>query len=582
MNRRGVRRTHKAAGFILPVVLCSLLVVGIIAGSAIQYVMNGTRVAGVYLGTTQSRLCAQTALDVEKAEIFRDFKTYYRANPSTWNVLAWFDTHSAQSIGSSGYVSALMQDRTMNGCTVSVALTDVTRSALSAAQQYVRVTLRATASCVSAAGVPVSRTIEETVEYALRRSSVFDYAYFVNNYGWFMGGGVTANGDIRANGNLYLDGQSWVNGFVFAAANEELGAAGAVIGTARCRTLSQYWGDNNLRARPTNPTSSGGASWEMGYGGVSELQAYQEPLDMPFLGGLDYYREIANTTGATIKQNGKVLVDGCFSGTGPSGVANGVDKGCLVLDGTSKPIEIDGPVVVDSDVIIKGTVKGQGAIYSGRNIFIVGNLTYDKAPSWAKPDTKPGQTVTQNESKDMLGLAAKGNIVLGNYASSDWLSNVENYITPPFVKAYACDPTDASIGYGSVFNGDYTAKDQGKKVEYVYDNKTKTWNPSSQSDRRYYESAAGDRVISQTAQGAAITRIDAVLYNNHAVMGRIGQCQFNGALICRDEGIIYNSSVGFNWDIRLGATSPDGINFFIYLPMSPATPRVVSWQEVQL
>ena len=28
------------------------------------------------------------------------------------------------------------------------------------------------------------------------------------------------------------------------------------------------------------------------------------------------------------------------------------------------------------------------------------------------------------------------------------------------------------------------------------------------------------------------------------------------------------------------ATSRDGMDFFIYLPMSPARPRVLAWQEV--
>ena len=32
------------------------------------------------------------------------------------------------------------------------------------------------------------------------RSRVFDYVYFINNHGWFMGGGVTANGDIALTG----------------------------------------------------------------------------------------------------------------------------------------------------------------------------------------------------------------------------------------------------------------------------------------------------------------------------------------------------------------------------------------------
>jgi Tfp pilus assembly protein PilX len=573
--------TARQEGFILPVVVSCLLVVGIIAGGTIQYVLNGTRVTGVYATATQCRLSAQTALDIEKAEIFRDFKAYAKAYPSTWNLLGWFDTYGVQSVGAGSYASALMEAQTVNGCTVTVSLTDVERSTSAESQQYARLTLRATASCASPAGIPVEKIIEETVEYALRRSSVFDYAYFINNYGWFMGGGVTANGDIRANGNMYLDGQSWVNGFAFAAANSDLGAAGYIDGTARYKSIADYWAENNLRARPTSPTSLNGLTWAMGYEGLSELYSYQEPVEMPFLGDLDFYREVANNTGSSIKQNGKTIVDSCFSGTGPSGLADGADKGCLVLDGTSKPIEIDGPVVVDGDVIIKGTVKGQGAIYAGRNIYIVGNVSYSTSPSWAKPDTKPNQSVTQNAKSDMLGLAAKGNIVLGNYTDSTWLSTVKNYITPPFVKAYECDPTDASIGYGSVFNGDYTAKDSGKKVEYVQNSKTKEWEPKTTTDRRYYESTAGNRVISQLAQSSAITRVDAVLYNNHATMGKTGACQFNGALICRDEGIIYSSSVKFNWDIRLGSRSPDGIDFFIFLPMSPATPRVVGWQEVQ-
>lgn len=566
-------------GFILPVVMVCLMVVGLIAGGALQYVLNGTRTAGVYATATQCRLSAQTALDIEKAEIFSDFKSYYRAYPSSWNLLSWFDTYSSSSVGGGGYSSSLMQSREIDGCVVTVTLLGVERSPSAESQQYARLTLQATAQGTSPSGTAIAKTIEETVEYALRRSTVFDYAYFVNNYGWFMGGGVTANGDIRANGNMYLDGQSWVNGFAYAAANPDIGAAGYIDGTARYKSIAAYWAENNLRARPTNPTSADGLSWAMGYEGEADFFSYQEPVEMPFLGDLDSYREVAYNSGSSIKQNGKVLVDACYSGAGPSGLATGADKGCLVLDGTSKPIEIDGPVVVDGDVIIKGTVKGQGAIYAGRNIYIVGDLSYSDSPSWSKPDTKPDQTVKQNASSDMLGLAAKGNIVLGNYTDSAWLSNVKSYITPPFVKSYACDPTDASIGYNSVFNGDYTANDSGTKVEYVYDSKTKTYVPSSTSNRKYYESTAGNYVIKQAAQSSAITRIDAVLYNNHATMGKIGACQFNGALICRDEGIIYNSSVKFNWDIRLGSNSPDGIDFFIFLPMSPAQPRVVTWQE---
>lgn len=578
------RCAQRKSGFVLPVVMCCILVVAIIAGGVLSYINYGARAAGAYATASQCRLAAQTALERTKIDIRQTFKGYYRAYPSAWDALAWFDTYSSSSVGKGGYVCSLMQGAPVSGCPVTVTIASVEKSAPSAVFQYARVTLLATAAGSSAAGVAVSRTIEETVEYALRRSSVFDHAYFVNNYGWFQGSGCTANGNIRANGNMYLDSLSFINGFAYASPNSELGAAGTISlsGGDSTRHMSQneYWLGGGARSRPSNPTDGTDATvWAMGYEASSGLYSYQESLEMPYLGDLSAYREVAYNAGGTITQNGKVLVEGCYSGAGPSGIANGADKGTLVLDGTSKPIVIDGPVVVDGDVIIKGTVSGQGAIYAGRNIHIVGNITYKNTPTWPKPDTNPSQTVKNNASKDMLGLVAKGNIVMGNYTDSSWLSSVKSYITPPFVKAYTCDPTDSSIGYPSTFSGDYTSADSGKKVNYVYDSATKTYKPSGTSDRKYYESAAGDQVIKSAAGSATITQIDAVLYNNHAVMGKIGQSLFNGALVCRDEGIIYSSTVKFNWDIRLGSRSPDGIDFFIYLPMSIADPRVVSWRE---
>ncbi len=567
-------------GFILPIVLCAMLAAGILVGSALTLTLNATRTAGVHTTATRCRLSAQTALEREKAETQNAFLAYFRSSPATWNLLNWFDTFNAQSIGLAGFNNPLIQNTVIDGCAVSVALVSVVRAPLTAIRQTAEVTLQAVASQASPSGVSVTRVIQETVEYAMDRSSVFDYAYFVNNYGWFQGGGVTANGDIRANGDLELDGKSWVNGNAYAAANEELGSTGVIINDANYRSLSEYWSLNELRWRPTSPTCQDGASWPMGYDGSSSLNPRQEPLDMPFLGDLNIYREIAVNQGGTIKQKGTVLVNGFFSGTGPSGLNNGVDKGCLVLDGTVDPIKIDGPVVVDGDVIIKGFVSGQGSIYAGRNIHIVGDIVYTNPPSWRKPDSKPDQTVKNNEKKDMLGLAAKGNIVIGDYTKSDWLNSVQHYITPTFVHPYACDPTDASIGYNGTFSGDYTARDGGSQIKYVYNSKTKKYEPSSTSPRTYYQSTIGDRLITQHTQSQSIKKIDAVLYNNHATMGRVGQCQFNGALVCRDEGIIYNTSVQFNWDIRLGSFSRDSVNIFLYLPMAPSRPRVLAWQEI--
>jgi type II secretory pathway pseudopilin PulG len=181
-------KSSPRSGFVLPVVLCSMLVVGILAGSALNLILNATRSAGAYTSATHCRLSAQSALDREKAETLRAFRAYFRTSPSTWNLLAWFDTTSETSVGLSGYENPLCQNDSINGCTVSVTLLAVTRTPVTAVNQFARLTLRAVASSTTPAGIPVTRVIEETVEYGLRRASVFDYAYFVNNYGWFMGG----------------------------------------------------------------------------------------------------------------------------------------------------------------------------------------------------------------------------------------------------------------------------------------------------------------------------------------------------------------------------------------------------------
>lgn len=117
-------------------------------------------------------------------------------------------------------------------------------------------------------------------------------------------------------------------------------------------------------------------------------------------------------------------------GVGPSGQeyfydSNGnqvraPDYGALVLIGTeSQPIEINGPVIIPSDVITRGYVKGQGTIYSGRNIHIVGDIKYKNPPSWNNKSTSG----SDNKNKDLLGLMAKGNIVLGNYTDSKLVSD---------------------------------------------------------------------------------------------------------------------------------------------------------------
>ena len=109
--------------------------------------------------------------------------------------------------------------------------------------------------------------------------------------------------------------------------------------------------------------------------------------------------------------------------------------------------------------------------------------------------------------------------------------------------------------------------------------------PKTSYDRRYYESVCKDSVISQNS--SAINQIDAVLYNNHTICGHVGTnskgTSFNGALVCRNEAIMYTTPGLFmNWDIRLYSGSSETVdNDKVGLAKSSDNPpEVIDWREI--
>ncbi len=126
------------------------------------------------------------------------------------------------------------------------------------------------------AGEP-ARSIICQVRYTLSRSGVFDYAYFVNNYGWMTGFGpsdLVVNGDMRANGNFDFSGGSpTINGSVYAAANNLLipGAAGIVN-----ITPSQW--SNSYYASVASPQAR--QAYDPAIHGVKGSQTYENWRDV--------------------------------------------------------------------------------------------------------------------------------------------------------------------------------------------------------------------------------------------------------------------------------------------------------------
>lgn len=592
--RRGV-----ALPMALLFVVCSLIAVC----AVLAYTSRANRMAAFYRERSACRLAAVSALEKAGAAIYWRFK----ADTGNRTLLTRNAFRIFERLTDSDFVEEV------NSLKVDLPGFSELKVRLACpptiADSRAAVTLCATSSRPVPGGGEVSVSLAVRISYGIGRSRVFDHAYFVNNYGWFEGSTITANGDVRANGDMSLSQGPKVNGNVYAAPNEELRVDGVIkndtsVMDARSAYASTTYGTAN-RARPlqANPGDGGYAAPARVTSAdlAARLHSKSEPLDMPWISDLNQYVEFSKELKASLAVGNDVKIPagaGYYTGLGPSGNAKMPDNGALILEGTqANPIRLNGPVVVSNDVVIKGYVTGQGTIYSQRNIHIVGDIKYINPPNWSGKTAQTG-----NVAKDLLGLAAKGNIVMGDCTSSGWLDTTLKrcLTTSPYVQKYVCarndDGTwgDGDIGYPkkgeSVFGGNYTVADGGAKVK-----ETKTevshmegrrkvidgykYTYSSDGTRRYYDSTVAPHEISSRA--TTITQIDAVLYNNHGIFGHLGACTINGSLVCRNEGMIFTDRLYINWDYRLYSGSPESVaNSLVGMPVSTAMPIVMSWQEV--
>ena len=664
----------------------------IVLGAVVHFVMFQARATRRYLAENQCRLAAQSVIEQAKVEIQEGFQAYtgksgasVKIDPYQSRAYDWFDEVSAdrRTIGKGDTAVTLSRPPEVNGCRAYVAIGPAVEHPANGAYAIVPVVATAERDCPGLG--TVTMTVQERVIFGTGQSEVFDYAYFVNNYGWMNGSGITINGDMRANGNVSLSATT-VNGFVIAAANEELGRMNGttVAGTVTLsknpsiKAVKDYRGSSNAtsRSRPdiedyntkgaydapaangyiTKPTYDAQGNPRAGTGtraaksGETIVKEKQDSLPMPWVSELDDYVDFAREKNGTLQCPAYSYTDSVgtkhtiaaknvsahYDGAGPSENPGLADRGALVLIGTSQnPIRINGPVVVDSDVIIKGYVTGQGTIYSGRNVHIIGDLKYKDAPSWGHTDGDDAAVEKANSAKDMLGLVAKGNIIVGDSSTSAWLDSVGKYIQSgtdySVVQAYECDDSDAEIGYPKRFSGDYTAREYVKgggvggsgsfakvrtgeevvgtrteRVKEKYVTGYSWWGVPSygerwvekevdvvatvlkdSADRRYYETVCDNAVMNGLKDSTGITQIDAVLYNNHGIFGTPGRKDYafnlNGSLVCRDEALIFNSGssgIRFNWDMRLRRSRDNKVSDRIALPVGPAEPYTVDWLEV--
>jgi len=232
-------------------------------------------------------------------------------------------------------------------------------------------------------------------------------------------------------------------------------------------------------------------------------------------------------------------------------------------------------------------------------------------------DPQYGFGYPKPETRDLIGLAAKGNIIIGDYTSKDFRTKVLPHLTPKTMgnpkgktQPYIIDPTDAPLGYHDAgfmtgldgqsrpkFSGNYDQQDQANGLPAIKRNLDGTEAVDGEGTvipRNFYESSLPDeafkKIIDTNRNGlidqgddaifntSAVAKVDAVLFTNHALAGKVyaDRLDLDGSLIARDDALIFGNKLVINHDQRLVNSQ---INQAVVLPFTITRPRLVGVRD---
>ncbi len=610
-----MRRFHLKKGSAL---LTSFVILSLIAVASVTYVNSATSVIRISnrqsIDVKATHLC-EAGVQAVLRSLWRPFKSTQTftafdssvSGASTGNPAA---ASSGAITGVGGYAAGVISVQTIDTYTRIITIRSVgwIDSNRDGALQ---------------SGEP-QKVVDVIATFQLARSQVFDYAYFVNNYGWMDGFGVNdlvVNGDMRANGNFnFTNGSPTVNGSVYACSNDKLATpAAGIINTAPVKwSLSTYStnssansankADNELRWRQAYDSTIFGAKGTTSYDKWRDLvfesdgvvlnnhisgavfadangsRGWQRTstsvtpnyatLDanptreviMPDLSDISYYQGLsasyvdtkANYSDGTANPNygrgAYMQVWNSSMNAYQTVTTNGQITGSVTAVGTdAHPIIVHGPITVTQDCVIKGTVKGQGTVYTGRNVHVVGSIKYQTKPVFK--GTNATAVDQANEKADMLGLAARASIILGDTTTFTNTTPLQ-YMTPPFTKGRYDE------------NGNWIAPYNAKEVD--------------STGRMRYQSVISDSTLHSIAEG--VNQVDAVMYTNFVGGGDVAASGsgviFNGSIICKDEAMVCLSlPMRMNYDSRIRERSITQQPLIdIMLPRSPVMLRS-AWQN---
>ncbi len=468
--------------------------------------------------------------------------------------------------------------------------------------------------------------------------AVFNFSYFVNNFGWMWGSPIYIHGNVGSNANLSFKYGPTVNGYLFAAVNPALNSAGTINnGMPKHDSLTSYLNKaaSNSMMPPANPSywvdsNSNGTvepdvdtvqDYALGYPGTQEVKTGSDPLPMPYLGDLTQYKQDAINLGGTVKQlkapgldpnnpdNYNILVSAVYGDDdGENGMistqtgdavtvtplnqkldeSNQEKNGNAAFIGTAaQPLVIDGPVVITNDLALKGVVKGQGTFYTGRNLHVAGNIEYSDKTAWNGNDPAFTATEEANKQKDLVGYAVKGSIILGQYTryntgsddSWNWTVNTffKGNFADPSVQAYQSDPTDESIGYYDPLTETFHGNykaDDGGK-RYSANEEIETDDTGAPATvNRRYYESSFSHEYFASIATSRPTKLHGIFYTNHLIGGRMGKTEILGSIVARDEGIVFNTRLDMYYDPRSSSSGATSSSVSINLPNSTIPPTV--------
>jgi len=466
--------------------------------------------------------------------------------------------------------------------------------------------------------------LEKTMRVQRRPGEVFDYSYFINNWGWFYGDSIVANGNARSNGQFDAGGyRPTING---VPRYDKLVITEDPVTHAVKADLQGYVDDNNDGVRDG---SDGGiySGWNIVGGdrvrGMASRDenkhAFVHTVPMPNLNEMSHYELLARTReidGQVVPSSirvGSTLIDAVF-GDDPQ------EPGNLYLHGTdTDPIVIDGPVVVRGHLIIHGKVTGQGSLYVQGNVYIPSNLEYvDPPKDWTPKSNSEADTeqwIAENYKKDFLGIFAKENIVIGDYTEANWRYYVSWWLSHPLNKSREDSGVDqipntrnGRDGIPNTADDDLLEDDNVWTVErYTLDDYRAGIVPMSKvgtpipgtgedidGDGRFDDTIGladfdirpndrgeyGGNVLDDNGNGikqydriasTKVSRIDGILYTNHALAVRTTrELTFNGSITSRNEAIIYGNNFTANYDRRMlgGGDNPNVVLPKVFAPIT--------------